>query len=322
MSSPPRTKRETPPRLPSKKQRSQSLTPLQGAQTAQQRYCSADGVIQSNGSDSSKPLSKPSRLTGSTEKCNSADGVIRNNDSTRSTDEKCSSADGVVKTQTLTRSGTSSQSLPRSNSLRSSHGILGSRTSSINKEPSEHSLSPCLEQRQFAEAEEESEQPPSPPPKPGRGVHRNDSMKEVDPHGAIHRMGSYHPSGSDSGNGSGDSAQSSAAGEEIVVQHRGGVILKNPRFIPTSMSSITLRSYADFDPLAAEEALFSMNIPTFEQVSRYDLENFNTLLLPFCDYKPLDSGTLNTFRMMLSETSSRVIAAHLTRVDISLILGN
>lgn len=322
MSSPPRTKRETPPRLPSKKQRSQSLTPIQGAQAAQQRYCSADGVIQSNGSDrSSKTLSKPSRLTGSTEKCNSADGVIHNNDSTRSTEEKCSSADGVVKTQTLTRSGASSQSLPRSNSLRSSHGILGSRTSSINKEPSEHSLSPCLEQKQFAEDEEESEQPPSPPPKPGRGVHRNESMKDADPHGAMHRMGSYHPSGSDSGNGSGDSAQSSAAGEEVVVQHRGGVILKNPRFIPTSMSSITLRSYADFDPLAAEEALFSMNIPTFEQVSRYDLENYNTLLLPFCDYKPLDSGTLNTFRMMLSETSSRVIAAHLTRVDISLILG-
>ncbi|XP_029708812.1 SH2 domain-containing protein 3C isoform X2 [Aedes albopictus] len=321
MSSPPRTKRETPPRLPSKKQRSQSLTPLQGAQTSQQRYCSADGVIQSNGSDpNSKTLTKPSRLTGSTEKCNSADGVIHSNDSsTRSSDEKCSSADGVVKTQTMTRSGTS-QSLPRSNSLRSSHGVLGSRTSSINKEPSEHSLSPCIEQKQFAEDDEESEQPPSPPPKPGRGVHRNDSMKEGDPHGPIHRMGSYHPSGSDSGNGSGDSAQSSATGEEMVVQHRGGVILKNPRFIPSSMSSVTLRSYVDFDPLAAEEALLAMTGPTFEQVSRFDLENFNTLLLPFCDYKPLDSGTLNTFRMMLSETSSRVIATHLTRVDISLIL--
>ncbi|XP_055543891.1 breast cancer anti-estrogen resistance protein 3 homolog isoform X1 [Wyeomyia smithii] len=328
MSSPPRTKRETPPRLPSKKQRSQSLTPLQGVQSTQQRYCSADGVIQTNGSDG-KTLSKPSRLTGSNEKCNSADGIIQTDSTVRITlgDEKCSSADGVVKTQALTRSGTmeqthkvSSQSLPRSNSLRSSRGMMGSRTSSINKEPSEHSLSPCMEQKHFAEDEEETEQPPSPPPKPIRGVNRTDSMKESDPHGPTHRMGSYHPSGSDSGNGSGDSAQSSATGDEAVLQHRGGVILKNPRFFPNSMASITLRSYVDFDPTAAEEALLSMTIPTYEQVSRFDLEEFNTLMLPFCDCKPLDSGTLNTFRMMLSETGSRVIANHLTRVDISLIL--
>lgn len=55
MSSPPRTKRDTPPRLPSKKQRSQSLTPIQPGQPmtvyavsrfANEKYCSADGVIQ------------------------------------------------------------------------------------------------------------------------------------------------------------------------------------------------------------------------------------------------------------------------------------
>lgn len=50
MSSPPRTKRDTPPKLPSKKQqRSQSLTPIQGAIAngqVQDKYCSADGVIQ------------------------------------------------------------------------------------------------------------------------------------------------------------------------------------------------------------------------------------------------------------------------------------
>lgn len=55
MSSPPRTKRDTPPRLPSKKQqRSQSLTPIQSATggnltpTNSEKYCSADGVIQGN----------------------------------------------------------------------------------------------------------------------------------------------------------------------------------------------------------------------------------------------------------------------------------
>ncbi|EAA05895.5 AGAP009560-PA, partial [Anopheles gambiae str. PEST] len=278
MSSPPRTKRETPPRLPSKKQRSQSLTPLHGAAGGQQRYSSADGVIGGNGgaSDGGSKSSKPSRLAETPEKCNSADGVIHNSESgagARPSEEKCSSADGVVKSQTLTRPCStepnglaslkgSQSSLPRSASLRGTHG--------------------------------------------GRGG-----------------MTSYHPSGSDSGNGSGDSAQSSATGEELappVARGVGGVVLRNPRFIPTSLSSITLRSHAEIDPVAAEEALLAMQIPTYEQVSRYDLENFNTLLLPFCDCKPLDSGTLNTVRMMLCESGPRVIANHLTRVDIGLIL--
>uniref|UniRef100_A0A3F2YX51 SH2 domain-containing protein n=2 Tax=Anopheles farauti TaxID=69004 RepID=A0A3F2YX51_9DIPT len=345
MSSPPRTKRETPPRLPSKKQRSQSLTPLQGGQGSQQRYNSADGVIGSNGSsngghDGKSSSTKPSRLAETPEKCNSADGVIHNSDPAGGRqlpgEEKSSSADGVVvgKSQTLVRpnstdpGGTlaslksSSQSLPRSASLRSS------RASSINKEPSEHSLSPCIEQKQFAE-DDEQERPPSPPPKPNRAgtLQRRDSMKDSDAqggtgtHGGRGGMGSYHPSGSDSGNGSGDSAQSSATGEELTLPARpGGVVLRNPRFIPTSLSSVTLRSHAEIDPVAAEEALMAMQIPTYEQVSRFDLENFNTLLLPFCDCKPLDGGTLSTVRMMLCESGPRVIANHLTRVDIGLIL--
>ncbi|XP_049288693.1 SH2 domain-containing protein 3C isoform X1 [Anopheles funestus] len=355
MSSPPRTKRETPPRLPSKKQRSQSLTPLHGGHSPQQKYSSADGVISAtnnNGGVEGKPnTTKPSRLVDTPEKCNSADGVIHNNDTSAGNgrslpggEEKSSSADGVVvKSQTLTRPNStdpnglgslksSSQSLPRSASLRSSQGKLSSRASSINKEPSEHSLSPCIEQKQFAEDEEHG-QPPSPPPKPIRGsgaLQRRDSMKDSDTqsvqgggtHGGRGGMGSYHPSGSDSGNGSGDSAQSSATGEELALPARGvgGVVLRNPRFIPTSLSSVTLRSHAEIDPVAAEEALQSMQIPTYEQVSRFDLENFNTLLLPFCDCKPLDSGTLNTVRMMLCESGPRVIANHLTRVDIGLIL--
>ncbi|XP_053673186.1 breast cancer anti-estrogen resistance protein 3 homolog [Anopheles nili] len=352
MSSPPRTKRETPPRLPSKKQRSQSLTPLHGAQGGQQRYNSADGVISgSNGSTmapgegKSGHPAKPSRLAETPEKCSSADGVIHSDPAigARPGEEKSSSADGVVKPPLVPRPSStdpaglaslksSSQSLPRSASLRSSQGKLSSRASSINKEPSEHSLSPCIEQKTtFAEGDG-SEQPPSPPPKPIRGgtLQRRDSMKDSDTqsvqgaggHGGRGGLGSYHPSGSDSGNGSGDSAQSSATGEELTMPVRGvgGVVLRNPRFIPTSLSSVTLRSHTEIDPVAAEEALLAMQIPTYEQVSRFDLENFNTLLLPFCECKPLDSGTLNTFRMMLCESGPRVIANHLTRVDIGLIL--
>ncbi|XP_049529798.1 breast cancer anti-estrogen resistance protein 3 homolog isoform X1 [Anopheles darlingi] len=353
MSSPPRTKRETPPRLPSKKQRSQSLTPLHGAQGVQQRYCSADGVIGGpvdGKAGATTGSSRPTRMVdGGGEKCNSADGVIHSdtvNGARSSTgEEKSSSADGVVKPQSIPQRPNSTDpaaaaaahkgsthSLARSASLRSSHGKLGSRASSINKEPSEHSLSPCIEQQQFGENEEEHVRPPSPPPKPIRGggggtLQRHESFKDSDTSTAqagSHGRGalsSYHPSGSDSGNGSGDSAQSSATGEDLAIPHRaGGVVLKNPRFIPTSLSSVTLRSHLEIDPVAAEEALLAMQIPIFEQTSRYDLENFNTLLLPFCDCKPLDSGTLNTFRMMLCESGPRVIANHLTRVDIGLIL--
>lgn len=55
MSSPPRTRRDVPPRLPSKKHRSQSLTPLQPGQSmtacsisrlVHEQCCSADGVVE------------------------------------------------------------------------------------------------------------------------------------------------------------------------------------------------------------------------------------------------------------------------------------
>ena len=151
-----------------------------------------------------------------------------------------------------------------------------------------------------------------PPPKPVKDRGKDDP---------VHRVASYHASGSDSGNGSGDSAQSLPTGEEILQNRCSGVIIKNPRFMPNSMSSITLKSFADIDPIAAEEALRSMDIPYIEQISHFDVENFHTVLLPCSDFRPLDSGTLTTFRMMISETSPRIIALTITRVDIKLILG-
>lgn len=122
-----------------------------------------------------------------------------------------------------------------------------------------------------------------------------------------------------SGNGSGDSAQSSAT--EDILQNRCGVVIKNPKFIPNSASSVTLKNFSNIDPIAAEEALRSMNIPVMEQTPKFDLELFHTVLLPYNDFKPLDSGTLSTFRMMINETSPRIIANHMTRVDIKLVLG-
>ena len=362
MSSPPRSKRDTPPRLPSKKQRSQSLTPIQQQQhanhqaalqnrLAHEKYCSADGVIQtsncnSEGSYNNQNGNHHIRRLNSTEKCNSADGVIQNQSNgvpiTRSPgEEKSTSADGIIHSngqqnipmsRSVCDSGQSGRfsSLPRV-SATNLRGILGtSKASSLNRDSSDPSLSPCPERRNCnGEDDELNSHAPSPPPKPTRNATMlvrsgpDGCLKEIpmDPHGPLHRVTSYHASGSDSGNGSGDSAQSSAAGDPLdIIQHRG-VVIKNPRFMQNSVSSTTLKSFAEVDPIMAEEALMAMEIPIYEQISMFDLENFHTLLLPSVENKPLDNGALNTFRMMLSETGPRLIANHLTRVDIKLILG-
>lgn len=318
MSSPPRTKRDVPPRLPSKKQRSQSLTPVQ-QQTqrilnSNEKYQSADGVIL-NGPEVPPHVRRLMQI----EKCSSVDGISKRGDENKEpngqtmmnqVDEKPTSADGIINgTHSMSRasngSNFTSHSLPRGQT--SSNGRqLNPRTSSLSQDASETSLSPCAENKT-------PENEDGPPPKPLKDRNKEEL-------GPVNRVASYHPSGSDSGNGSGDSAQSSATGEEIQ-QNRGGVVIKNPRFIPNSLSSVTLKSFADIDPVAAEEALRAMEIPLIEQQPQFDLELFHTVLLPYNDYRPLDSGTLGTFRMMISETSSRIIANHMTRVDIKLLLG-
>lgn len=341
MSSPPRTKRETPPRLPSKKQRSQSLTPIQqqnqtnSTRGSHEKYCSADGVIQGNCVDVNGTQIRQSESRRlNLEKCGSADGVIQNptdNIMTRSAEDNLPTNDSAtnhhqMQSQTMSRStgdplsSLKFSSLPRTPSGNVKQSLLHtSRTSSFNRESSDPSLSPCLEQRNFTEDDEN--EAPSPPPKPARtpSMMRHD-VKDQD-HGPIQRVASYHASGSDSGNGSGDSAQSSAAGDPLELQHRG-VVIKNPKYLPNSSSSITLKSFVEIDPIAVEESLQTMDILVFEQSSKFDLENFHTLLLPSIENKPLDNGALNTFRMMLSETGPRVLANHLTRIDIRLILGD
>ncbi|KAG5677054.1 hypothetical protein PVAND_006838 [Polypedilum vanderplanki] len=315
MSSPPRTKRDIPPRLPSKKQRSQSLTPVQQPQaqriiTSSDKYNSGDGIIQ-NGAELPSHMKHIMQI----EKCNSVDGIAKNGDENqepngqvmmRSIDEKPTSADGIINgNHTMSKSTGNiitdfkftSHSLPRGQSQNpKNRAPVPPRTSSLSRDTSTISLNKT----------ETDEAPPKP----------NKERGKDDP---VHRVASYHASGSDSGNGSGDSVQSSTTGEEIV-QNRG-VVIKNPRFIPNSLSSVTLKSYADIDPIAAEEAFRTMEIPYIEQISHFDMENFHTVLLPCSEFRPLDTGTLNTFRMMISETSPRIIALIITRVDIKLILG-
>lgn len=56
------------------------------------------------------------------------------------------------------------------------------------------------------------------------------------------------------------------------------------------------------------------------QCSKFDFENFSTLLLPSVENKPLDGDALNTFKMMLLETGPKLLAEHITRIDIGLFL--
>lgn len=293
--SPTRGTREVPPRLPSKKQRSHSLTPSEVNRVSQ-------------------------------EKCNSADGVIQSPLMTRSAGADTITPSSRFSTHSLPRTTcTTRLSLsPSSNTL----GRNGNKT--IPRITSDPTLSPCAERRFFTTSEENSS-PDSPPPKPSRipSLLRTES-KESDgsvqdpsflPPGSLQRVTSYHASGSDSGNGSGDSALSSAAGDSEPNHRNSGVIIKNPRYnLVTSDSSTTLKNF-EYDYAEAERKLLELPECEVDYGSRLDLENFQTILLPVSENKPLDCQALKGIKMTLRESGSRILANHLTRADFDLVFG-
>ncbi|KAJ8960759.1 hypothetical protein NQ318_020052 [Aromia moschata] len=264
-SSPTRPPRDGPPRLPSKKQRSQSLTPNEVNRSA-------------GGADSMTAGLK-----------------------------------------------FSTHSLPRSPhnklSLSSSSNTLGRN---CRMTPSDATLSPCAERRLFGE--NDSGLSDSPPPKPSRvpslvRTESKDSDVAFLTHDTLQRVTTYHASGSDSGNGSGDSALSSAAGDQAEVQKNSGVIIKNPRYnMSTSESTTTLKNF-DVDWAAVEEKLLGAEQPELDLSPGFDLENFQTLLLPVNENKPLDAQALRRIKMTLFEAGPRILANHLTRTDLDLIFG-
>lgn len=336
--SPPRTKREIPPRLPSKKQRSHSLTPSE-----------------MNGRSLS--LSTQSYVD---DRSNSSDGVVLDSPMTRSCQEPTMN-NGKFSTHSLPRGGVVSSLKVQ---LVSSSGTSTvPRNSKIVRVTSDPALSPCMERRRFdsypdvkqEECETVSHDPPPPPKpirfpsllgsdsnipdsdiiddtRPGSTTTLTDIPYPVNNHGTFQRVVSYHASGSDSGNGSGDSAQSSAAGDasesttpcSTLPLRPSGVIIKNPRYIhqgiTSSCSSTTLKAF-DFDSAVEDsmlmEAALRVEFPTF-----FDLENFQTLLLPTSENKPLDATALKGIQMMLQETGSRILANHLTRIDLELTTGS
>ncbi|XP_015110355.1 breast cancer anti-estrogen resistance protein 3 isoform X4 [Diachasma alloeum] len=126
----------------------------------------------------------------------------------------------------------------------------------------------------------------------------------------------YPASGSDSGNGSGDS--------EFEGNNSGGT---NP---PIPIKGVIIRSHyglsndghngnsSDYE-LSAEEQLV-VAAPSFEILSLLDMEGFSTLLLPANDHRPLDPTALRGVSGMLHDSAPRILASHLTRLDLELIL--
>ncbi|XP_039951280.1 breast cancer anti-estrogen resistance protein 3 homolog isoform X1 [Bactrocera tryoni] len=349
MSSPPRVKREIPPRLPSKKQRSQSLTPAHATPTSvrqshnSESCSSADGIIQAAPTQPNEIVNNPNgfrdhgrRLSNFEKEVLVSETSLVGGDNINlqshlehlaqagklhgngfQTIARCSAATEAVDHFKFT-----THSLPRPNT-NNFRGNSIMRISSLARDFGSDAvgLSTSLEGRQIPEL---PEKPPSPPPKPVRANSQARKEKEQQQQLAAHRAGivgvGYHASGSDSGNGSGDSVQSSIPGDSNEFTQHRGVIIKNPRFLSNSASSAALKSLADFDVIAAEEQLFTMEIPDFKPVSKFDFENFITLLLPSVDNKPLDGDALTTFKMMLLETGPKVIAEHITRIDIGLLI--
>lgn len=59
---------------------------------------------------------------------------------------------------------------------------------------------------------------------------------------------------------------------------------------------------------------------SLELPSTFNLDAFQTILLPVTENKPLDATALKGVRTLLQDNGSRVIANHLTRADLDLII--
>lgn len=113
----------------------------------------------------------------------------------------------------------------------------------------------------------------------------------------------YQASGSDSGNGSGDSAP----GDTPVSGEA-----------PRLASKPTKRR---LDVAYAEEMLIKSPILEFKQESVFATESFRSELFAGADNKPLESETLQTIKLLLRSSGPMILATHLTRVDLKLILS-
>lgn len=136
----------------------------------------------------------------------------------------------------------------------------------------------------------------------------------------LQRMNSLQNSGSDSGNGSGDSAFSFITGDPAENPKISGVVIRNPNYIFAGSGELHPASRF-FNTTEVEDKLMEKNAnETFP--SCFDVENYQTLLLPFKENKPLDGQALRDVRTIIKENCSRVLAYHLTKMDLEIIFKN
>lgn len=188
--------------------------------------------------------------------------------------------------------------------------------------------SPPLDRKDYANGVE-------PPPKPNRytpvcrqiSVHDDLNQAQME---ALRKNSFYVPSGSDSGNGSGDSVQSCSAldGSDVTpvstMQRRpSGVVIKNPKYYcgMSSSSSLTTLKAFSYDN-GVDDVSLAMSCVNVDLPSAFDLDAFHTLLLPMAENKPLDTSALQGIHMLLMDSGSRILANHLTRADLELTVHN
>lgn len=211
-----------------------------------------------------------------------------------------------------------SNSLPRRSFASKIQPLSSSTTIPRNGKQKSDFSSPSFERKDYSNKEE-------PPPKPSRISKQILIQDDLMQKELVRKNSFYIPSGSDSGNGSGDSVQSCHTGESdcstpiSTIQRRpSGVVIKNPKYygISSASSQTTLKAVS-YDPIVDDVSL-AMSSMTNELPSAFDLDTFNTLLLPPAENKPLDTSALQGIHMLLMDSGSRILANHLTRVDLEL----
>lgn len=146
--------------------------------------------------------------------------------------------------------------------------------------------------------------PTSPPAKPAR----YDGPKADDRRLELHRL--YHVSGSDSGNGSGDSTQSSAHSDpNNKSRNDADYHMVNT---PTNKQQ--------FDYELTEARLLQLENLDYAVESRINLENFQSQIIPPTLNKPLESETLHTIKLLLRTSGPRILANHMTKIDLHFLL--
>ncbi|XP_057328021.1 breast cancer anti-estrogen resistance protein 3 homolog isoform X1 [Microplitis mediator] len=160
--------------------------------------------------------------------------------------------------------------------------------------------------------------PPKPPRVPYQCSHYH--HHHLPPHHHPHQ--GYQASGSDSGNGSGDSefeGNNSGSGTNNVSAPIKGVVIRS-HYHHISQSGDGLNGNGSEYELSAEEQLV-VAAPSMEISSVLDIEGFQTFLLPTGDHRPLDPTALRGVSGMLHDCAPRVLASHLTRLDLELVLN-